>query len=87
MFFLNPSGTVNANSNLVCEVVFYPSFYAPLIGSFSLNVDNGNSMDLHAEAMVKFLCKIPLEITFTSTLLLNLDQLHRIQQLSTFIVF
>ena len=45
-------GTVNPNSSLECEVVFYPSYFAPLTGLFHLNVEGGNQLELHTEAEV-----------------------------------
>ena len=50
--FFHHLGAVDSNSNLVCEVVFYPSFHAPLSGKFRLNVENGNQLDLDAQAEV-----------------------------------
>ena len=43
---------MNPNSSLECEVVFYPSFYAPLNGSFNLSVEGGNQLELRASAEV-----------------------------------
>jgi len=52
-FSVRPArGAVDSNSNLVCEVVFYPSFHAPLSGKFRLNVENGNQLDLDAQAEI-----------------------------------
>lgn len=49
------SGTVNPQSNLECEVVFYPSYYAPLSGLFQLRIDGGNNLELQTRAEVKFI--------------------------------
>ncbi|XP_065057284.1 cilia and flagella-associated protein 47-like isoform X2 [Rhopilema esculentum] len=52
-FSVRPArGTVNPNSSLECEVVFYPSYFAPLTGLFHLNVEGGNQLELHTEAEI-----------------------------------
>jgi hypothetical protein len=52
-YFSTP-GTVDAFSSLCCEVVFHPSFFAPLDGEFALRVDGGITQKLHCHAKVPY---------------------------------
>lgn len=45
-------GTVEPLSDLYCEVVFHPSYLAPLDGQFALQVHGGSSDKLHCTAKV-----------------------------------
>uniref|UniRef100_H2YRU5 HYDIN/VesB/CFA65-like Ig-like domain-containing protein n=1 Tax=Ciona savignyi TaxID=51511 RepID=H2YRU5_CIOSA len=46
-FSIRPAtGTVEAFKDLKCEVVFHPSYFAPLEGEFHIQVHNGNSTSL-----------------------------------------
>jgi len=45
-------GTVDALSDLCCEVVFHPSYLAPLEGQFALQVHGGSTEKLHCTAKV-----------------------------------
>nr|XP_039264663.1 cilia- and flagella-associated protein 47-like isoform X2 [Styela clava] len=50
-FSVRPAtGVVEAYKDLKCEVVFHPSYFAPLEGNFHLQVHNGNSMHLSCVA-------------------------------------
>ncbi|KAM3585737.1 uncharacterized protein V6R79_025810 [Siganus canaliculatus] len=54
LFSIRPaSGTVEPYSDLDCEVVWHPSFYAPLEGDFDLCVHEGNTQRLHCVAKVR----------------------------------
>ena len=48
-------GTVEPYSELCCEVVFHPSYLAPLDGQFALQVHGGSSDKLHCTAKVSHL--------------------------------
>jgi len=45
-------GTVEPFSDLWCEVMFHPSYLAPLDGDFALQVPGGASEKLHCTAKV-----------------------------------
>lgn len=47
------SGTVEAFSDLCCEVVFHPSFFAPAEGEFALQVHGGLPRTLQCIAKVR----------------------------------
>ena len=52
-FSIRPAtGSVEAGTELDCEVVFHPSYLAPENGEFLLQVHGGNSLRLKSTAMV-----------------------------------
>ncbi|XP_078495986.1 cilia- and flagella-associated protein 47 isoform X1 [Ciona intestinalis] len=82
-FSIRPAtGTVEAFKDLKCEVVFHPSYFAPLEGEFHMQVHNGNSTSLKCLAKlgptnVQFVERrilfgsIPLNMRSTRTALLH----------------
>lgn len=47
-----PSGTVEPQKELDCEVVWHPSFTSPAEGDFEFCVHDGNIQQLHCVAKV-----------------------------------
>ena len=64
-------GTIEAFSELCCEVVFHPSYLAPLDAQFALQIHGGGSDTLQCTAKVNLLVR-PKTIVFGRTSVLRM---------------